>query len=193
MPYSSRDGNRLTGEADIGAQSTGAFDFDFVVVEEHRPSAAALIAETARTNAVAGTASSSTTATADGSRGATPLRHRRRTQPVRPTLRASQPRCPVKAYQLRTRRSVATWYLPAPSAPPSAELFQLLREAWIGFEPTYDGFANRCLTTWLPRHQGAAFRRSPRPRTQLRANGANPAGKDPSLSGRPPRGQRPSS
>ena len=24
-------------------------------------------------------------------------------------------------------------------------------EARIGFEPTYDGFANRCLTTWLPR------------------------------------------
>jgi hypothetical protein len=22
----------------------------------------------------------------------------------------------------------------------------------MGFEPTYDGFANRCLTTWLPRH-----------------------------------------
>ena len=21
----------------------------------------------------------------------------------------------------------------------------------MGFEPTYDGFANRCLTTWLPR------------------------------------------
>ena len=25
----------------------------------------------------------------------------------------------------------------------------------MGFEPTYDGFANRCLTTWLPRHEGA--------------------------------------
>jgi hypothetical protein len=24
-------------------------------------------------------------------------------------------------------------------------------EARIGFEPTCDGFANRCLTTWLPR------------------------------------------
>src|SRR5438105_1510897 len=24
-------------------------------------------------------------------------------------------------------------------------------EAWMGFEPTYDGFANRCLTAWLPR------------------------------------------
>src|SRR4051812_41962286 len=24
-------------------------------------------------------------------------------------------------------------------------------EAWMGFEPTYDGFANRCLTTWPPR------------------------------------------
>ena len=24
----------------------------------------------------------------------------------------------------------------------------------MGFEPTYCGFANRCLTTWLPRHFG---------------------------------------
>jgi hypothetical protein len=24
-------------------------------------------------------------------------------------------------------------------------------EARMGFEPTYNGFANRCLTTWLPR------------------------------------------
>ncbi len=27
-------------------------------------------------------------------------------------------------------------------------------EARIGFEPTYGGFANRCLTTWLPRRYG---------------------------------------
>ncbi len=25
-------------------------------------------------------------------------------------------------------------------------------EVRMGFEPTYDGFANRCLTTWLPHH-----------------------------------------
>jgi hypothetical protein len=30
-------------------------------------------------------------------------------------------------------------------------------EAWMGFEPTYDGFANRCLTTWLPRHFRNSF------------------------------------
>jgi len=29
-----------------------------------------------------------------------------------------------------------------------------LIEVRMGFEPTYDGFANRCLTTWLP-HQPA--------------------------------------
>jgi hypothetical protein len=23
----------------------------------------------------------------------------------------------------------------------------------MGFEPTYGGFANLCLTTWLPRHE----------------------------------------
>lgn len=26
-----------------------------------------------------------------------------------------------------------------------------LLEAWAGIEPAYNGFANRCLTTWLPR------------------------------------------
>ena len=31
-------------------------------------------------------------------------------------------------------------------------------EARIGFEPTYDGFANRCLTTWLPRRLTATLR-----------------------------------
>jgi hypothetical protein len=30
----------------------------------------------------------------------------------------------------------------------------------MGFEPTYDGFANRCLTTWLPRRKA---RRLPHP------------------------------
>lgn len=25
-------------------------------------------------------------------------------------------------------------------------------EARMGLEPTYNGFANHCLTTWLPRH-----------------------------------------
>lgn len=36
----------------------------------------------------------------------------------------------------------------------------------MGFEPTYNGFANRCLTTWLPRQLDlcgvAAPKRAPR-------------------------------
>ena|SRR5277367_5308089 len=47
----------------------------------------------------------------------------------------------------------------------------------MGFEPTYVGFANRCLTTWLP-HQTLVPVRGPptchngRPRQGLRAQGA---------------------
>ena len=47
----------------------------------------------------------------------------------------------------------------------SVNLFHPLRvtdmEARIGFEPTYNGFANRCLTTWLPRP--CSVKRSPPP------------------------------
>src|SRR3990172_9578441 len=30
-------------------------------------------------------------------------------------------------------------------------------EAWIGIEPTNNGFADRCLTTWLPGHMPLQF------------------------------------
>jgi hypothetical protein len=38
-----------------------------------------------------------------------------------------------------------------PIAGALAEGSALYREARIGFEPTCDGFANRCLAAWLPR------------------------------------------
>lgn len=30
----------------------------------------------------------------------------------------------------------------------------------MGFEPTYNGFANRCLTTWLPRRKAQSRRKT---------------------------------
>lgn len=33
-------------------------------------------------------------------------------------------------------------------------LTQVKKQAAVGFEPTYNGFANRCLATWLPRRFG---------------------------------------
>ena len=52
-----------------------------------------------------------------------------------------------------------------------APRFSAISEAWMGFEPTYDGFANRCLTTWLPRHP----ERSPRGSRSARATEARRA------------------
>ena len=33
------------------------------------------------------------------------------------------------------------------------DCYSYIVEAWIGIEPMNSGFADHCLTTWLPRHQ----------------------------------------
>lgn len=54
--------------------------------------------------------------------------------------------------------------VPVPQAPNSKTQRLLCRTHWVslavleartGFEPACDGFANRCLTAWLPRRRGA--------------------------------------
>ena len=45
----------------------------------------------------------------------------------------------------------------SPDGPTTGFEFASAFEARTGFEPAYNGFANRCLTTWLPRH----FRQRP--------------------------------
>lgn len=61
---------------------------------------------------------------------------------------------------------------PSPEAPPGA------LEARTGFEPAYDGFANRCLATWLPRQRSRDFRGAERSRRYAGVKGENYAFSD---------------
>ena len=74
-------------------------------------------------------------------------------------LRASRSPLPTGASTLRKvkrLRYAIQRFSAAPTLPRRNPALQWLwpqcySEARMGFEPTYNGFANRCLTTWLPR------------------------------------------
>ena len=61
-------------------------------------------------------------------------------------------------------------------------------EVRMGFEPTYDGFANRCLTTWLPHHPERAFAKEGlgalRPRNRVSSKESSRAGRGSCLAAR---------
>src|SRR5262245_39596230 len=52
-------------------------------------------------------------------------------------------------------------FVAARTHPRRATALRAVAEAWMGFEPTCDGFANHCLTTWLPRRNREGFTAPP--------------------------------
>lgn len=80
----------------------------------------------------------------------------------------AQNRSPIQSVPTRARRQ--TEKRPTGSSI-SVASWAGLREVRMGFEPTYVGFANRCLTAWLPHHRSNGMPSGPSPHTPGRSEG----------------------
>ena len=65
-------------------------------------------------------------------------------------LASAQRRVPARCSPLSQRHSAQPVPIGQSIGSSQAPLFQRESEVRTGFEPAYNGFANRCLTTWLP-------------------------------------------